>query len=62
MRYFRFLVSLIGYFFLIFVGFNPVASLILSLGFSLSSTAVVVKITQIAVKWKQFGGVMFGWL
>ncbi|MEK7470741.1 MAG: cation:proton antiporter [Patescibacteria group bacterium] len=58
-----FLVSLIGYFFLIFVGFNPVASLILSLGFSLSSTAVVVKMLTDSGEMETIhGGVMFGWL
>jgi len=58
-----FLVGLIGYFFLVFVGFNPTTSIILSLGFSLSSTAVVVKMLTDSGEMETIhGGVMFGWL
>jgi len=57
------LVSLFSYFLLIFLGIDSLAALILGLGFSLSSTAVVVKIladrgeTDTA-----HGEVMIGWL
>src|SRR5258706_1431314 len=37
-------VALVSYLFLVFFGMNPIASLILSLGFSISSTAVLVNI------------------
>lgn len=57
-----FLVTLILYFFLKMAGLPPLTSLILSLGFSLSSTAVIVKILSEKGELDTTAGeVMIGW-
>ncbi|MCX6706258.1 MAG: cation:proton antiporter [Candidatus Woesebacteria bacterium] len=57
------LFSLVSYPFFLKIGFNAVASLIFALSFSLSSSAVVVKILADRGETEtQHGGVMSGWL
>ena len=57
------LVSVISYFFMSLAGFSTISSLILSVGFSLSSTAVVVKMLSDRGELETIhGGIMFGWL
>ncbi len=57
------LVTLASFVLLHFFGMSPVTSLILALGFSLSSTAVVVKILSDRGELDTIhGGVMLGWL
>lgn len=56
------LVTLISYLFLIKFGINPTASLVLSLGFSISSTAVLVSILGSRGEMDTIhGGIMFSW-
>lgn len=55
-------VSLVGFLILSLFGFNFIVSLILSFGFSLSSTAVLVKILNDRGEMDTIhGGIMFGW-
>ncbi|HKC04764.1 MAG TPA: cation:proton antiporter [Patescibacteria group bacterium] len=55
-------VALVSYLFLVFFGMNPIASLILSLGFSISSTAVLVNILGGRGEMDTIhGGIMFSW-
>ncbi|HET7099094.1 MAG TPA: cation:proton antiporter [Patescibacteria group bacterium] len=57
------LVTLSSWFIMLLFGFNSVTSFILALGFSLSSTAVVVKILAERGEGETVhGGVMLGWL
>lgn len=57
-----FLVTVIGYLILGFVGFDRIQALILALGFCLSSTAVLVKILSERGEMETIqGGIMFGW-
>lgn len=57
------LVTVLGFLLIKFFGFNPTTSFILALGFSLSSTAVVVKILSERGETDTIhGGVMLGWL
>lgn len=56
-------VAALSYFFLLALGFNPAVSAVFSLGFSLSSTAVVVKILGDRGETDTIHGeVMIGWL
>lgn len=58
-----FLVTVISYVLLVFFGLNPGTALILSIGFSLSSTAVCVKILNDRGEMSTIhGGVMVAWL
>ncbi len=55
--------SLVSYPFFLKIGFNPTSSIIFALSFSLSSTAVVVKILADRGETEtQHGGIMSGWL
>ena len=57
------LVTFLSFFLLKFFGINQTAALVLALGFSLSSTAVVVKILSDRGELETIhGGVMLGWL
>ena len=57
------IVAALSYFFLLALGFNPAASVVLSLGFSLSSTAVVIKILSDRGETDTIHGeIMTGWL
>lgn len=57
------IVAVFSYFFLLMLGFKPAASAVLSLGFSLSSTAVVVKILGDRGETDTIHGeAMVGWL
>ena len=57
------LFSLVSYPFFLKIGFNPTSSIIFALSFSLSSTAVVVKILADRGETEtQHGGIMSGWL
>ena len=57
------LVTFLGYLLLNILGLGVIASLILALGFSMSSTAVVVKLLLDKGELETIhGGIMFGWL